>query len=741
MNRMSDEDDRTNGSSSVRNGVWSLKPEWAFAALSLVFGAALVVLTPPFESPDEDAHLRRAYSLSLGHLVAIKRGDYTGDYLPAAVNKLRSHFAYLSGRPEQKTTRAQILASDVSVEPDSSEFVAFSNAAVHPPLPYIPQALGVAIARAITPSVLASLYAGRVLNLLAAVALTFLAIRRTPVGKWAMAVFGLLPMSLALTASLSPDAVTNALCLLFLAQIFWCAAGPTASLSARDVAHTACLGAAVGLAKQAYFLLPLSFLLIPQVKLGSASRYWRGLAEIMGTTWVAVAAWSWVVRRTWSPPDPARGVDPAAQLTGLIADPMETLFVFGRTLTQIPLYVQEFVGRLGSLEVAFPVSVYVGAILFLVGVCIADFGPNAGFRSWQRAIAAAVALLVCMTVVVAIYTACDPVKAPVPNLQGRYFIAVGPLVGIVLGGVGTSFPRFARRVAFVMPAVGTIAVPGLLVGALAMLHTRYYVDTPQDAARRRSLQGELLREKGQNDAARTLFEEALAIDPDCPAAHYSLGLMLEPTDPRAAAEHFQTALKGEPDNVYVLTRLADARAALAEYPEAITLYREAIRLRPESSLPKRLRQAESEQRAMEEKLLRVTQAIQATAAASLGEVRHRGTDAEGLYLKANRSPIAEVGGGFVWRVPSAAGTEVKLSSQAGHSDAGKALPFFACATNRIAFKRVFIFPPPLNAQLLADDDVSWFYQARMADLSEAERAEERAYRERSGLRFPLEKLP
>ena len=92
-------------------------------------------------------------------------------------------------------------------------------------------------------------------------------------------------------------------------------------------------------------------------------------------------------------------------------------------------------------------------------------------------------------------------------------------------------------------------------------------------------------------------------------------------------------------------------------------------------------------------------------------------------------------------MPSAAGTEVKLSSQAGHSDAGKALPFFACATNRIAFKRVFIFPPPLNAQLLADDDVSWFYQARMADLSEAERAEERAYRERSGLRFPLEKLP
>jgi uncharacterized membrane protein len=723
--------------------VSSLKPEWVFAALAFVFGGALVVVTPPFEVPDEDAHLRRAFSLSLGRMVAIKQGEYTGDFLPAAVNELHGCFDHLTGRRAQKTTAAQIIAAGrIRVEPNTTEFVPFSNAAVHPPLPYIPQALAVTLTQSFTRSVLASLYAGRVLNLLAAGTLTYLAIRRTPVGKWAFVVLALLPTSLALMASLSPDAVTNALCLLLLAQILWCAAGPATVLSAKPVAWTACLGAAVGLSKQAYFLLPLSFLLIPLKRLGTPGRYCRSLAAVMGATLLAAVAWGRAVRATWSPPDPTRGVDPAQQLTGMLADPLETLYMFGRTVTWWALYAQEFVGRLGWLDVVFPVWVYAAALLFLTFVCIAEFGPKSGLSAWQRGVAASVAALVYLTVVVAIYVACDPVKAPFPRLQGRYFIAIGPLVAIALGGVGTLFPEFARRAACAVPVAGTVAGAALLCGALAILYERYYVDSPQADAARRSYQGELLRTKGQEEAARALFEEALTIDPGCPEAHYSLGRMLETTDPRRAAEHFEVALERDPENVYILAALADARAALAEYPEAIARYQQAVRLHPEVTLRNWVRHAESEQRAMEEKINRVTQTVQSAAVATLGEVRHRGTESEGLYLKASRSPIDENGSAFVWRVPPPAGTEIKLQGAAGDSaPAGRSSPFFACGTKRIAFKRVFVFPPPLNAQLLADEDVSWYFQARMSDLSDAEHAEEYAYRERSGLKFPLQTLP
>jgi uncharacterized membrane protein len=723
--------------------VSSVRPEWVFAGLALGFGAAFILLTPPFEVPDEDAHWRRAFALSLGHVVAVKRGDYTGDFLPTAVNELRSRFGHLAGRTEQKTTAADILASAaVRVDADEREFVAFSNSAVHPPLPYLPQAFGVALARVFTSSVLVLFYAGRGFNLLAAAAISFVAIRRTPVAKWGFAVLALTPMSLSLMASLSPDAVTNALCFLLLAQVLWCATDPAALLSGKSVACVAFSGAAVGLAKQAYFLLPLSFLLIPRSKLGTSGRYWRSLVLVMAATLLVVAGWSRVVRTTWSSPDPARGVDPARQLIALVADPGETLLVLGRTALRTPYFLEEFVGRFGTLEVAFPEWMYVAALLFLAGVCLADFGPRAGFTARQRGMAAGVAALVGLTVVLAIYTACDPVKAPVVNLQGRYFIAIGPLVAIAVGGLAALTPELSRRVAVLAPAAAAVVVPGLLCGALAILYLRYYVDTPQDDARRRSFQGELLRAKGQDDAARALFEEALAIDPGCPAAHYSLGRMLESKDPRQAAEHFQAALAREPDNVYLVARLADSRAALAEYPEAIALYREALRLRPEKSLQNSLRQAESEQRAMEEKLRKIAQVLQSTAAATPGEVRQRGTDAEGLYLKPNRAPIKEIGGSFVWRIPPPSGTEIRLVDRGGaDATAGRSSPFYACAVARIAFKRVFVFPPPLNAQLLADDDVSWFFQTRLADLTEAEAAEERAYRARLGLRFPLEKLP
>jgi uncharacterized membrane protein len=154
-----------------------------YLALALAFGGALLALTPPFQVPDEEGHFRRAFQLSEGHVIARKEGNVTGDLLPRGVESLWDRFVRLRARPEQKTSAAEIReAGAVTLEPSERAFVGFSNTAIHPPLTYLPQATGVALARLFSPSALVAFYAGRLFNLLAAAAVTCCAIRRAPEG-------------------------------------------------------------------------------------------------------------------------------------------------------------------------------------------------------------------------------------------------------------------------------------------------------------------------------------------------------------------------------------------------------------------------------------------------------------------------------------------------------------------------------------------------------------------------------
>jgi hypothetical protein len=88
-----------------------LKPDRVFLVLGSLFGLAFLVLTPPFQVPDEDAHFYRSVEISEGHLVARKEGNYTGDEVPAAVKALVTRYAPLAMTADQKTTVRDVLES------------------------------------------------------------------------------------------------------------------------------------------------------------------------------------------------------------------------------------------------------------------------------------------------------------------------------------------------------------------------------------------------------------------------------------------------------------------------------------------------------------------------------------------------------------------------------------------------------------------------------------------------------
>ena len=85
------------------------------------------------------------------------------------------------------------------------------------PLAYVPQALGMTLARVLGFGSMGLLFLGRFMNLVFYVAMTYLAMKRLPFGKEVLFGVALLPMTLHLTGSMSYDTVIMGLAFYFTA--------------------------------------------------------------------------------------------------------------------------------------------------------------------------------------------------------------------------------------------------------------------------------------------------------------------------------------------------------------------------------------------------------------------------------------------------------------------------------------------------------------------------------------------
>ncbi|MGH6801779.1 MAG: tetratricopeptide repeat protein, partial [Methyloceanibacter sp.] len=85
--------------------------------------------------------------------------------------------------------------------------------------------------------------------------------------------------------------------------------------------------------------------------------------------------------------------------------------------------------------------------------------------------------------------------------------------------------------------------------------------------------------------ARSLIEQALALDPSEPGAHHSMGVLLaEEGDLDGAIAAYRTALRLKPDYAVAHNNLGLALKAKGDLDGAIAAYRTALRLQPEDAV-------------------------------------------------------------------------------------------------------------------------------------------------------------
>lgn len=418
-------------------------PEQLFLWLGFIVGWLFLIVTPPFQAPDETQHFFRSYQLAKGQIIAEKREAHTGGEVAVSVHDVVA--ALVRDVPHNTHIKVPIedirAALTVPLEREHEGFVDFRTVALYTPVAHLPQALGMALGRALDQPALLLLYIGRVFAMTAAVALTALAIRLTPIFKWWFFIFAFLPMTTFLRSSLSADTMVISLALLFLALCL-----RFAFISRPRTSGTLALliaAIALSLAKQSYFLLPLLFLLIPIRRYGTRARYALVLGAILGLSLLLIGLWTAIAQGLYTPsepysPDPTQPVtvvfDPRAQVGVVLADPLRLLRAIGQDVRDRGVvYTSQFVGVLGWLDTRLPRWLQIAYGAALISVALLDGNRRITLSHRQRLTLAGVGTASALLVITIGYVMWNRVgSSDIWGIQGRYFIPIAPALFLLL---------------------------------------------------------------------------------------------------------------------------------------------------------------------------------------------------------------------------------------------------------------------------------------------------------------------
>ncbi len=450
-------------------GIRWLRPETVFVTLGLAAGLFMALVTPPFQAPDENTHFLRAFQLLEGRLIAQRRGEHVGGLLPLSLYSTWARFQYIPFHPLTKASMnmlRQDLWQPVAMEPRC--FIRFSNTAIYTPVVYLPQMAGMVLGRATIGSALGMMYLGRLANLACWIMLIYLAIRTTPVFKWAVVLIGLMPMALFLGASLSADVTTNALAILLVAVILrtrLAEAGPM-SLKERILVLAMCM--LLSVSKQIYCPLVLLIVLIPRESFGGRNRKLVYCGIVLAASVVLTLAWAYIIRDILVGGPVAK---PDEQMSYVLSQPWGYAATYVRTLLKEGvLNVLQFVGFLGWLDTRLPNWIYMSYPAMLVLAGLTGSGGRTILSLRSKLLILSLCLFECLLISTLQYVTWSPLKHDViAGVQGRYAIPLALPLLLVLSNEELKVPeKLVGRVVAVYCAA-------VLITTCVTLFQRYYI--------------------------------------------------------------------------------------------------------------------------------------------------------------------------------------------------------------------------------------------------------------------------
>jgi uncharacterized membrane protein len=431
--------------------------------LGSIIGLAMLVITPPFQVPDEDAHFFRAYQAATFDLGLEHRNGCVGAELPRALLDTKQLFEGVILDASRKVD-ASMYTRALSVTGRDPVFC--SPILPYPPVPYVAQAVGLILGNSLDAPPIVSFYFARILNLALFLFLATWAIRWMPVMRWGLALLVLMPMTMYQAGSLSADAFTIGISFLMIAFILRSAAGDE-PLSAAEIAFLFAGAALLALAKQGYSPLVLLAFMIPSDRFGTRTRKaWILSGLFMATVAIGIGCTIAIHDYSIGPP----GSDSAGQLRFILTHPLAYIATLFRSCFRAS-HFGSFIGWFGWLEIRLPLWIIIPYGLLLIAVSFVEHRASRFSRAQRFLTGAIFAFLVAIVFTVQYLQWTAVGKMSIDGVQGRYFIPFAPLLLLLFSNTRFCFSfdnhALARRmlVGFILLAHGVSA---------AMLLMRYY---------------------------------------------------------------------------------------------------------------------------------------------------------------------------------------------------------------------------------------------------------------------------
>ena len=387
-----------------------------------------IIFMPTCKNHDELYHWYRSYEVSMGKLMTGINGDELGTKMPENISKLLTD------------NWMTITYSDVNeclsipLEADQKTTLYAETSAVYSFIQYLPQGIGIAIARLFTDKVVLLAYAGRFMNMLIAMTCIYFAIKKIPFGKKIILALSFIPIAIEGFSSLSPDAMTISLAFLYIAYILKLAfSKEEAFIGKKEIITLTVMSIIMSLCKIVYVPLVLLMFIIPKEKFKDCKKVKKiiaiiAIAAIINLIWLGISSIYLAHFREG---------DSGIQVKTLLSNPIRYVQDCLYTLNiNADSYIMTMFGQKlgwGELVKVYDIVPYI--LLFMVTwITIIDQTIKDKFKLYQKFIIAIVILGISGLIFTSLYvqwTTCG--SDSIAGIQGRYFIPILPLFILLIG--------------------------------------------------------------------------------------------------------------------------------------------------------------------------------------------------------------------------------------------------------------------------------------------------------------------
>lgn len=432
----------------MRHFVLRLSWTYPVAMLGLVC-ILLGSLIPPFMSPDEVDHVKRAYWLSQGKIILdTEPGQSSGGQVDTGLMQyINSYYLTFMKERNHKMTAAEMAQAPTFKWSGTKVYSSAPGTGYYLPITYAPQAAGLGIGRAFNFSVDTSYKLARAFSLVAAIAILYFAIALFEMGPLAAALL-LLPMTLFQFSSASLDGVTNAMAVLAISLF----------LHLSKYRRDALTWTSTGLAVVVFILVTSRAHLLPMLALPFAAFYYTrerrtlvmaAFASVVTLIWLAIAVHYTVDMRV------VTGASTGEIVKHYLFRPWEFLQVVYNTLAN-PIvrnyYSVAFIGNLGWLDTPiYPGSYtkicYMLALLLLLSLKLKQLRRNLVARAMLAACGVLSVLLTFFAILVT-YNAFPATE--IQGVQGRYFLVPAIMLAYAMAFSEDETSGIRRVVSYLM---------------------------------------------------------------------------------------------------------------------------------------------------------------------------------------------------------------------------------------------------------------------------------------------------